>query len=276
MKKYFKLSVCLSIIFLYGCTGQVKQRRNIVCLIDYSGTVSNETLSSYANVISNDVFQTLGESDKFLLMPIDEGAKTEAVLLSYYDLKEQSFSLQTDGVTHKQDSVQHRLSFFLTSKSDSINNQIIAQKNIRKKYTNYTDIINAIEQLPNKLDKNETISNWAKIWNELAGKTTYDVENIVIICSDMIHESKEFNFNQHPTYTKEEFDQIIDQLKSANRLPSLDGVTVFVHGRTGRNNLQTDNIEYFWKRYFNEAKANLKSYDYDTHYAILDYLKHKN
>lgn len=272
MKRISSFLKILLLILLYGCTGQVKERKNIICLIDYSGTITKETLKTYANIISRDIFLNLGQSDKFLLMPIDEGAKTEDVLLAYYDLKNNKFDQQSDGVTHRQDSVKRRLSLFLSTKSDTIYNQIFRQKEIRNQFTDYTDIINAVEQLQSKLEKNETKSGLANMWDGIAGNTTFHSENILVICSDMIHESKEFNFNKSPTITKAEADEILKHLKNANRIPDLSGMIVFVNGRTGRNNNQIDNLKYFWESYFKEAKATLSGYDFDTHHLIVDHL----
>lgn len=262
----------LSILLIFSCTGQKKERRNIICLIDYSGTISKDVLNSYATIISKDVFLTLGASDKFVLMPIDEGAKIQDTNLAYIDLKDKKFEKQSDGVTHRLDSVKQRLFNYLSERSDTIYKTILQQKEIRRKFTNYTDIINAVEQIPTKLEKNETISPMAGIWNEVSGSTTFLTSNILVICSDMIHESLEFNFNRRPTITQADADHILQQLRNANRIPNLEGLKVFINGRTGRNNNQIDNIKYFWENYFKAAKAEIKGYDYDIHNLITEYL----
>lgn len=273
MNNIFKLLFTLSAIFLFSCSNSVEKRKNVICLIDYSGTISKEVIDSYSSIISKDIFLNLGQHDKFIVMPIDEGAKTQPVFLAYYDFKNAKFSRHTDGVTHKQDSIKRRLLSFLSTKSDSVNNEIHRQKEVRKSFTNYTDIINALEQLSSKCEKNEIRSEWQKISDGIMGNTVYNSENILIICSDMIHESKEFNFNKQPDISKQELDEILKQLKNANRIPDLIGLTVFVNGRTGRDNDQTDNIKYFWENYFKEAKANLIAYDFDTHHSVVDYLQ---
>lgn len=259
-------------LLLLSCTGQKKERRNIICLIDYSGTISKDVLNCYATIISKDVFLTLGPSDKFVLMPIDEGAKIQDTNLDYLDLKDLKFEKQSDGVTHKLDSIKHRLLNYFSERSDTIYKNILQQKELRRKFTNYTDIINALEQIPSKLERNETVSTMAGIWNEVSGSTTFLTSNVLVICSDMIHESLEFNFNKKPTITQADADHILQQLGNANRIPNLEGLKVFINGRTGRNNNQIDNIKYFWENYFKAAKAEIKAYDYDIHNLIKEYL----
>src|SRR6185312_1611228 len=129
---FLKFAVFLFIILsATGCSSSVEERKNIICLIDYSGSISEVTLNNYATVISKDIFENLGPHDKFSLMPIDEGAKTQPVYLAYYDFKSEKFYKNSDGVTHKEDSLKKRLSRFLSLKSDSISSEIKTQKEIR-------------------------------------------------------------------------------------------------------------------------------------------------
>jgi hypothetical protein len=75
-----RLGFFILIVFLVGgCDTGIHQRMNCVCLIDYSGSLSEETLHRYIEIISTDVVRRLGEKDRLTILPIDEGAKTEAV-----------------------------------------------------------------------------------------------------------------------------------------------------------------------------------------------------
>lgn len=267
------LGTILMIVALYSCEASAVKRKNIIGLIDYSGSIAEETLNKYATIFSKGIFLSLGQYDKFVLMPIDEGAKTQPVYLVHIDLKTTKFDKPGDSVTHRQELINKRLIDFLTSKSDSLYSEIKTQKDLRKKFTNYTDILNALEQLSTKTEKNEEKSELGKLWDSISGNTNFRTENILIICSDMIHESHEFNFNKIPTITKKELDDILKQLKNSNRIPNLEGVTVFINGRTGRDNHLIDNIKYFWENYFKEAKANLYCYEFDCHHSITEYIK---
>lgn len=256
--------------FLLSCTAKIEKRKNVICMVDYSGTISDETLKNYATIISKDVFSNMGEFDKFILTPIDEGTKIEDVILAYHDFQTTKFDRRGDGVTHKRDSINKRLSAFITPLIDSLYKEILSNKDVRKKFTRYTDLINAFEQLPSKLEKISNRSSWGKLWDEIVGNKRIKNENVVVLCSDMIHDSNEFSFNN---LKRQDAESIFSKLKSAGRIPSLKGLKVLITGRTGDNNTLIDNIRYFWKKYFDEAGAEIIAYEFDGHYQIADYFK---
>ena len=264
------LLILISVFILTSCTDTVEKRRNIICLIDYSGTIKEETLNSYAKIISEDLLFNLGKYDKLIVLPIDEGAKTNPVYLSYIDLSQENFENNNDGLTHKTELEDKRIKEFLKEKSDSLRTHLIEQKDVRKKFTNYTDIISAISQVSTKLEYNKEISGGEEVWNGVVGETTFDIENILVICSDMIHESKEINFRKA---SNENLNNYFTELKNTNRIPNLSNITVFVNGRTGVNNDIVENIEGFWKNYFKETNSNLSSYEFDSHNAMIEYLR---
>lgn len=270
MIKLNKLIVIILLTTLFGCAGTVEKRRNIICLIDFSGTINQKTLDTYTRILSKDVLLNLGKYDKLAILPIDEGAKTNPVYLGYFDLSSENFENSNDGLTHKEELEKKRVKEFLINKSDSLKTHLIEQKESRKMFTNYTDIVNAIGQVYTKLEKNEEISDGQEVWNGIVGETTFDVENILIICSDMIHESKEINFRNSNSDRLKFF---LTELKNSNRIVDLSNVAVFINGRTGSNNKTVENVEQFWKSYFREANANLKSYEFDSHNSIINYLK---
>lgn len=269
MQRFTLLLIAIALT-LPSCNDTVEKRRNIICLIDFSGTIKPETLDNYARLISQDLLINMGKHDKLIVLPIDEGAKTNPVYLTYLDLSEQNFENSNDGLTHKSELERKRIHAFLQTKSDSLYHHLIEQKDVRKKFTNYTDIINAIGQISTKLETNKALSSGEEIWNGIVGETTLDIENILVICSDMIHESKEINFTRAP---KTELTDYLTELKNTNRIPDLSRITVFVNGRTGVNNEVVENIEVFWKDYFHEANSTLQSYEFDSHNAIIEYLK---
>ena len=47
---------------------------------------------------------------------------------------------------------------------------------------------------------------------------------------------------------------------------------VFVSGRTGRSNLQVENIRHFREAYFKATHAELAAYDYETDDIIARYM----
>lgn len=275
MKKYKFNFVLLILNFVFfSCTNTVAKRRNIICLVDYSGTITEITMNNYAKIMSKDILLNMGKYDKFIILPIDEGAKTEPVFLAHIDLGNHNFENTSDGLTKKEELEEMRISVYLENLSDSTYNNILGQKEIRKKYTKYTDVLSAIGQVSTKLESTEIITTSQEIWNGIEGNTTFEIENIIVICSDMLHESKEFNFTDK-NLTIDKLKQILVELKNSNRIPNLNNTIVFINGRTGKNNKVIDNVEYFWREYFKETGAILKSYEFDSHYSIIEHLNNK-
>lgn len=262
LKSKFPL-VLLSLIqlFITGCKDEKQMRLNVVCLIDYSGSLTNDVLEKYAKTIANDVYGNLKSRDKITIIPIDEGAKTDATKIFIDDLSiHKEFSKQSDGLAHKQDSIKSRVSKYLQPKIDSLFKIVIQQKEVRSKFTNETDIVSAIQQASLLLEKNTDINKYNSI-------------NIFIFFSDMLHEGREFNLRTLNAKTKNQLDEILLKQKSENHIPDLKNCIVFVNGRTGATNEIVDNTQYFWVQYFKNANADLKAYDFDCSNSIIQYLQ---
>ena len=251
------------------------KRKNVICLIDYSGTIRPETLDIYARTLSNDVFMSLASADKMVLIPIDEGSRIKAVQLLYYDLSKQEFDKNIKSVTRHQDEIDRRLNEFKKQNQESIYKTVIQEKEKRKEFTNLTDILAALEQVSPNMEHLEQPSTPTHILHGLSGESEMTSENVIIIFSDMIHESNDLNFLRI-TLDEKTINKIISDLKASNRIPNLTGSKVFVCGSTAKTNAMIDSIQNFWKKYFEEAHADLKIYNYDSSKAISDYLRTKN
>ena len=262
-------------IFICGCQPNIVQRKNVICLIDYSGTIKPETLNIYAKTITDDVFGNLLQSDKMVLIPIDEGSKIKAVQLLYYDLNQQGFDKNVSSVSQRNQEIKQRLDDYKKENKDSTYNTVIEQKEKRKEFTNLTDILGAMEQVSSNMEHLETHSTLEQFWHSISGSSEMKSENVILIFSDMIHESSDLNF-VHTKLDEKTIDKIITDLKSKNRIPDLTGTKVFVCGRTGKNNAMVDSIHAFWKKYFEESHADLKAYDFDSSKVISDYLRTQN
>jgi hypothetical protein len=271
-KKTIFLIVIFVCLLTNGCD-KIK-RKNVICLVDYSGTIKPETLEIYANTFASDIFMNLGVSDKLVLIPIDEGSKIKAVQLLYYDLSKESFDKNVTTVTHRQDEINKHLNEFKMQKKDLVYNTLISEKEKRKEFTNLTDILSAMEQVPLNMEHTEKTSMLTELWGWLSGETETETENVIIVFSDMVQESGELNFLKTNLDDKN-INKLITDLKSKNRIPNFADSKIFICGRTGKNNSMIDNIHSFWKKYFEESKADLRIYDYDSSKAIADYLHPK-
>ncbi len=267
------LGFFILIVFLAGgCDTGIHQRLNCICLIDYSGSLSEETLHRYIEIISTDIVGHLGEKDRLTVLPIDEGAKTEAVKLVYEDMSNKRFSLTTDGYAHAADSLAMRLKKFADKTGPEIASKLLREKAAREKYTYFTDIFSALEQTATLLEYNQPDTFWKGVERFITGKKKNISSNIIILFSDMIQESSETFFTVPEGCTPEAARFTIDKLRAFNHIPDLHGCRIFVNGRTGKSNLQVDNIKNFWIQYFKETGAELVAYDYDAGPEISSYL----
>ncbi|HUI28722.1 MAG TPA: hypothetical protein VLX91_00795 [Candidatus Acidoferrales bacterium] len=275
-----RIGLILSIVVLLaagGCNTGTRQRMNCICLIDYSGSLSEQTLHRYIEIISSDILKRLREKDRLVVLPIDEGAKTVAVKLVYEDLAEKKFSFSTDGYAHAKDSLDMRLRQFADQTGKEVASELLRQKTIREKYTYYSDIFSAIEQAAVLQEHNEAETFWGGVERFITGKKKIVSTNVIILFSDMIQESSETSFAGDQGCTDAQADSVIGKLRAENRIPDLHGCVIYVNGRTGKSNVQVDNIKNFWTRYFKEAGGELVAYDYDAGAQITSYLaQHTN
>lgn len=264
------------ILFLFlvqGC-GPI-QRKNIVCMIDYSGTISHQTLNIYAQAIAKDIFLNLSRFDKMVLIPIDEGSKIKADKLLFFDLKDSSFDKNLRGFSHREQGIEKRLNDYKGRCVDSVYHEVIRCKEDRLKFTKYTDIVSALEQVSSLLETSKVPSLLSNVLNSCLGNDQFVSQNFIILFSDMIQESPALNFT-HYVFDDKTISKTISRLKADNHLPDFSSCKVFVCGRTAPNNNMIDGISKFWTTYFKEAHAELVTYDYDSRRSISTALKNND
>lgn len=266
------LSALAAVLFIAGCNTGTRQRLNCICLIDYSGSLSEQTLHRYVDLISSEVLRRLDESDRLVVIPIDEGAKTKAVKLVYDDRTERRFTYHTDGYAHAEDSLARRLRIYADTLGPAIASELLRQKDLRLKYTYFSDIFAALEQAGELVERDEPESFWDGVKRFVAGRKRIVPTNVIILFSDMIQESSEYSFAGPEGCTSEQAQVILDKLSAYHQIPDLRGCLVFVNGRTGKSNMQVENIQNFWAKYFKEAGATLEAYDYDAGPQITTFL----
>ncbi len=84
---------------------------------------------------------------------------------------------------------------------------------------------------------------------------------ILVIMSDMIEESKDYNFARE-NLTGKRIAEIITNEKKKHMLPDLINVKVYVTGATAENRDRFFAIQNFWLRYFKECGASLSKENY--------------
>lgn len=272
MSRTFRLFLLAGGALLVVSCGDTVVRRNVIVLVDYSAS-ERDQLNRHATVLAHDVIENLEANDAISVFPIDAAAVTKNVRLSGFDLRQQVFARQTDGVTHRSDSVRVRVSAFLRTAGDSVLHSIAAGRDQRQQFTNRTDILGALEGVVSVLERVRPVAPLAALWNTIAGQSEFEVQNVVIIFSDMINESADADFETRVPTVKN-VNALIADLRRRRKLPDLREVVVFVTGRTGRDARQVDDVHEFWVRYFAAAGADLRAYDYDGGTHLRQFFSH--
>ncbi|WP_333821299.1 hypothetical protein [Ohtaekwangia sp.] len=274
---FVKIFACMAMLFLIllfaSCTSFVeKKRRVLIVLLDYSASNTELVLESYISVITETIFPNMKPYDCLVVVPIDEGSKMRPVKLVYEDLVEKQFSRRSDGFAHAGDSLKKRFMDYVKETAPKIAETLKTQKHIRKEYTEYTDILGAIHQTTNLIEFNTAGGTMRDAEDFVLGKIRLKSENIIVLLSDMIQDSREYNFNRKHGVTADQTTAYLTDLKKANGIPDLSGCTVFAIGATGRNSAQIDNIHLFWTEYFKNTNAELASYGYNVDGKLRKYL----
>jgi hypothetical protein len=165
-----------------------------------------------------------------------------------------------------------RIRQYVSERAPEIEREIRRQKELRKKFTYFSDIVSAIEQgaVLLKTDREESWSDAA--WRFVAGAPHLVSDNMLVLFSDMIQESSDYNFATAAGPDAREASRIVKELRKRGRIPNLAGRKVFVNGRTGSSNAQVDSIGRFWLEYFRATGAELVAYGFDSGQEIKSYL----
>lgn len=228
----------------------------------------------YAKTVVDNVFMNFGPYDKLTLMPIDEGSKIQAVQLISHDMSTEKFTNEKDNMLQAEAMTKERLEKYKREQREKDLDTVKREKDNRKQFTNFSDILGSLEQAASLMDKNESVpySKQFSDWND--NTPEFVSENIIVILSDMIHESSELNFFR-TTPDEKMISKTMADLRANNRLPEFAGTKIFVCGRTGKNNAVIDGIHRFWASYFKETHGDLKVYDYDCSKAVASYISQK-
>jgi isoleucyl-tRNA synthetase len=86
-------------------------------------------------------------------------------------------------------------------------------------------------------------------------------EKILVLLSDMIQDSREYDFSS-TKITNSYIDKVIKYRQKKNLIPDLSGVKVYVAGASGSDSHKYRTIEKFWSRYFQIAGADYSHHRY--------------
>ncbi len=280
MKKSIIIPFVVSILLLLSC-GEGK-RINYIALLDNSKSISEQLLNLYLDQIANTIVPNMGRYDRLTIQFIDECAMTKAERVYSVDLDKLDFTNFRDGLNHREDSIRCRLHRYLI---DSIKPAIIAAiKTKRAQRTdcgNYTDIVNALSGSTALITHEKNFSSQLdKVQNSAKGIDNYEYENVYIIFSDMVQESRDkaLDFTQMGRMKIDQVYHKIEDIRTLGKIPDLSGCSVFIYGATASEdagpyaNRQIGNIRLFWETYFKDSNADLQAYSYDCKKEIAGFM----
>ncbi len=253
----FNFFCCLLMFFTFcnSCKSFVeKKRHNLIVLIDYSASNNEMVLDHYISIVNETILANMSQFDCLTVVPIDEGSKMQPVKLIYKDLADTTFKKHTDGFAHAGDSLKLRFKEFVKAYQPVISTKLKAQKIARVNYTEYTDLLGALQQTSNLIEFNSQGGKFKDVEDFVLGRVSLKSENIIVVLSDMIQDSKEYSFNSNKGVTNKQTEDCLTDLVKTSKIPDLKDCNIFVIGATGKNSTQIDNINSFWVKYFKKNK----------------------
>jgi hypothetical protein len=203
--------------------------RAIVVFVDMSGSTNLARRTIYRECFEK-IYQDLNQGDRIVVGTITSH--------SFIDFKP-----AVDVVIPKKSLWVNRIQFErnLTETKEKIQQEVDRLLSL-KNGTPRTEILNS-------LNIAETIFH-----NEKR-------EKILVILSDMIQDSPEYDFSS-TKITNDYINKVITYRQKKNLIPDLNGVKVYVAGASGSDSHKYRSIENFWARYFQIAGADYSHHRY--------------
>ncbi len=215
-----------------------KGPRVIVVFVDMSGSTNTARRTVYRNAFEK-IYENFQEGDRIVVGTITGR--------SFIDFKP-----VVDAEIPKQSVWVNRISFEqnMTNTKKKIKGQVEGLLSL-KKGTPRTEILNS-------LNIADTIFH-----NEKRQK-------VLVILSDMVQDSKEYNFDRVKV-TDAYIANIIKYRQKNNLVPNLKGVKVYVAGASADEATKFRSIEKFWNSYFKVTGADFSTHRYG--HSLLEFEK---
>jgi len=215
-----------------------KQPRVMAVFVDMSGSTNRARRTLYRNAFEK-IYQNLQQGDRIIVGTITGR--------SYIDFKP-----VVDAEIPKQSLWVNRISYEQNMAKTKKDIQTEVEKLLsRRRGTPRTEIINSLN-IADKIFHNEKR------------------QKILIILSDMVQDSKEYNF-ERVKVTNQYTSQIIRKRQEQNLIPKLDSVKVYVAGASAADPKKFRSIEKFWNRYFAACGADFSLHRYG--HSLLEFEK---
>lgn len=209
---------------------------NIICLVDFSSSIPEQTISSYKDIITYSINKNLSNKDKLLVLPIDYASQTSSTEIFTIDYSKFNFEKEFASPQQKEQLEKKALDNFKDSISkkidSSFNNAVIN----RQQYSGGTDIIGALKECRKYVLDNSI--------------------NLIVILSDMIQETDKIKLPE----LKGEKD-VINLVEKTDKVElGIIDVIVLTGDQPGLPQSQFDKTKMFWSKYFDKCGINLVDY----------------
>jgi hypothetical protein len=212
--------------------------RVVAVFVDMSGSTNQARRTVYRNAFEK-VYENLQQGDRIIVGTITGR--------SYIDFKP-----VVDAEIPSQSIWVNRITFEQNLAKTKKEIQTEVEKLLsRKRGTPRTEIINSLN-IADKIFHNE------------------NRQKILIILSDMIQDSKEYNFDR-VNVTDDYITRIIRDRQKHNLIPKLNEVKVYVAGASASDSKKFRSIEKFWNRYFAACGADFSLHRYG--HSLLEFEK---
>ncbi len=214
---------------------------DVLIFVDFSGSISDASKSSFENDILNHVLPTLGPGDRILVAPIDD-----STLTGFRTLVDTTFppGLPFNGW------------------SDNVLNHKVETAKLNARVD---DLKNDIEEAVDEIFEGGFASNRTDIFSSLilAQKIFHDrqTRRVLILMSDMIVDYPPYRFDKMK-WGEGKQEALLSELDEKGLIADLSGVCVYVSGATGSSAQQAAMIGRFWQAYFERSGANMNSSRY--------------
>ena len=206
-----------------------KGARAILVFVDMSGSTNIARRTAYKKAFEK-VYQSLQQGDRIVVGTIT--GRSYIDFKPVVDVEIPKKSVWVNRISYEQN---------LARTKDKIKRQVKGLMS-HKKGTARTEILNS-------LNIADTI-----FYNEKRHK-------ILVILSDMVQDSKEYNFSRVKV-TNAYIANIIKYRKKNNLIPNLKGVKVYVAGASADEAKKFRSIEKFWHSYFKITGADFSKHRY--------------
>jgi len=280
-KSAYNVKIIITILILFStvqCENPLaEERRNIICFVDLSASVSQEQKNNYSKAIE-EILKSMSANDRIVCYPIDAGSYSNPIKIFNEDFKnatESNISFPEafkDLPKNVKDSIlppfikENETVFDETKQSKRIQeyvNHIIPfiknkLENVRsdKMLSKYSDILHCVLNSEKDIEESDSYS--------------LKVTNYFIFLSDMIHDDGIITFDKPYGISRDEGEKVLQNLKSTNLIPDLKKSKIIIIGRSTGSRAKTpealENIRTFWEEYFSPKYANGS----DVYYAGAD------